>query len=118
MPQSGERVVSPMRRIRVARGLTMQELSVFAGVSYPCIRIIDRLDPKKIGTMKIETVLRVALTLECSPVDLIPFLATRVKGKGKKIIGRRYGKGQFRPGENRSMHPKSGFGISDTADAG
>jgi DNA-binding Xre family transcriptional regulator len=105
--------VSPLKRIRLARGLSMQALSVFAGVSYQTVQKMDRLDPKHIGTLKIENVMRVAIILECSPVDLIPFLGTRVKGKGKIVARKQGNQGKFQIGEERSVDPTGGFGRND-----
>lgn len=104
--------VSPFKRIRMRRGLTMREVSVFAGVSYPWIRIIDRLEPGKIGTIRVETLMRVAMLLECSPADLVPFLTTRVMGKGKRIARTVRNQGHFKIGEERSMNPVAGWGTN------
>jgi transcriptional regulator with XRE-family HTH domain len=79
-------MVSPLKRIRQARGLTMQECAVFAGVNYSVITKIDRLDPERIGTLSVAKLMRVAMLLECSPVDLVPFLRTKVKGS--KMYGK------------------------------
>ena len=87
MPQKYVTGASPFRRIRLARGLTMRECSVYAGVSYQVIIQIDRLQYDKIGRLTVSKLLRVAMMLECSPLDLVPFLGTRVKGKG--IRGKR-----------------------------
>jgi hypothetical protein len=95
----------------------MRQVSVFSGVSYKCVQYIDRLDPKNIGRMRIDTVMRVAMLLECSPADLIPFLQTRVKGKGKRIARTVRNQGQFNIGEERSMNPLGGFGTRE-ADGG
>jgi transcriptional regulator with XRE-family HTH domain len=76
---------SPLKRIRLARGLTMMEVSVLAGVSMNTIKKIDRLDPTgdfAVGSVSLRKVMRVAMCLEVAPVDLIPFLATACKAKG------------------------------------
>ena len=39
---------SPLKRIRLARGLTMAEIAHYAHVTYPTVQIIDRLEPKKV----------------------------------------------------------------------
>jgi hypothetical protein len=93
----------------------MQEVSVYSGVAYGVVQKLDRLEPGKIGSVTLSKLMKVAITLECSPVDLVPFLATRVKGKGKEIV-RKTASGKdtrFRIGEGRSMNPAGGWGRSE-----
>jgi transcriptional regulator with XRE-family HTH domain len=104
---------SPLKRIRLARGLSMAQLAVYSDTSQKTIQKIDRLDPKNIGTLKLDMLMRVAITLECSPVDLIPFLGTRVKGQGKTVAKRTGNQGKFQIGEERSVNPTGGFGKRD-----
>jgi transcriptional regulator with XRE-family HTH domain len=68
----------------MARGLTMNEVAVYAGVNYPIVKLIDRLEPGKIGRLSVEKLMRVSMVLECSPAELVPFLTTRVKGHGRR----------------------------------
>ena len=89
MPIRGQRVQSPLKRMRLARNLSMREVSVYSGVSYPMVQTIDRLEPGKIEGVRLRTVMKVAMLLECSPADLIPFLSTRVKGKGLRMPKKR-----------------------------
>jgi transcriptional regulator with XRE-family HTH domain len=93
MAYKGQSTVSPLKRIRLARGLTMQECATFAGVNYSVITKIDRLDPERIGTLSVAKLMRVALLLECTPAELVPFLRTRVKGS------KLYGKYKMRHGK-------------------
>lgn len=70
---------SPLRRIMLARGLTMDQLAVYSGCSVPTIRKIDRMDKKNIGGVNLRSVLKLAVYLEVSPTDLIPFLGVTPK---------------------------------------
>ena len=106
--------VSPLKRIRVARGVSVEELAYRAGVAQVTLRKIDKLDPETIGGLKIENLMRVALVLECSPMDLVPFLGTRVKGKGKIIARKNLSPARFKIGDERSVEPTRGFGSRDT----
>jgi hypothetical protein len=74
--------VSPLKRIRRARGLSLVEISVLSGVSYGCVKKIDRLQATgefAVGGIGVGKVMRVAMLLECAPSDLLPFLAVRCK---------------------------------------
>jgi DNA-binding Xre family transcriptional regulator len=104
--------VSPLRRIRVARGISIAELCYRACITDKTLSKIDKMDADTIGGLKIESLMRVAMVLECSPVDLVPFLGTRIKGKGKLLPRKPVKRGQFRVGEDRSMKPGS-FGTRD-----
>jgi hypothetical protein len=80
--------VSPLKKIRQARGFTLMEVSVLSGVAYNTIKKIDRLEATgewAIGGIGLGKVMRVAMLLECSPVDLIPFLAVKCKRK-KRLV--------------------------------
>lgn len=73
--------VSPLKKLRKARGLNMNEVSVLSGVAYNTVRKIDRLKADEIGSITLGKIMRVAMLLECSPVDLVPFLEVRCKSK-------------------------------------
>jgi transcriptional regulator with XRE-family HTH domain len=100
MPYKQQSTASPLKRIRTARGLTMQELSVYAGVSYRIIQVIDRLEPKDISRLTLGKLMRVAMLLECAPVELVPFLKSTVKGEFRKA-----GK-EKRDRKNKSLKPR------------
>ncbi len=79
MSYKHQSTVSPFKKIRRARGLTMQAVSVLSGVSYPILVRIDRLEPGKIDNVRVINLMRVAMMLECAPTDLVPFLKTVCK---------------------------------------
>jgi len=85
MAWRGATTVSPFKRIRRARGLTMDQVKVYAGVGIEILRKIDRLEADKLGTIKLRSIMRVAMVLECSPADLVPILNVRYK-KTKKSV--------------------------------
>jgi hypothetical protein len=80
----------------------MREVSFYAGVGYPIVVAIDRLEPEKIGSLTLGKLMRVAMLLECAPTDLIPFLNTTVQRRGKyKNVG-----ADKRDRKNKSMKRK------------
>lgn len=87
---------SPLRRIMLARGYNMLELSVLSGCSPPTLRKLDRLDRETIGGITLRSILKVSLFLECSPSDLVPFLATTAR-KSKANVKRHSLGGAGRP---------------------
>lgn len=81
----GQPSASPLRRIMTARGLNMMETAVHSNVSLPTIRKLVRMDPKVIGGIKVESLLRIAQWLEVAPTDLMPFLAATGKRPGGSV---------------------------------
>jgi hypothetical protein len=83
--------VSPLKRIRLARGLNLMEVSVLSDVAYNTLRKIDRLEsgPGGVSGIGVGKVMRVAMLLECAPSDLLPFLNVRCKSDKsvQKIAG-------------------------------
>jgi DNA-binding Xre family transcriptional regulator len=83
---------SPLRRIMTARGLNFLKVAVHAEVALRTIQKVDRMDPKEIGNVKIKSLMKLGRCLGCSPLDLVPFLATRIKQTNEpKVIGSRRG---------------------------
>ena len=85
MAWAGGTTVSPLKRIRRARGFTMNQIVVFAGVSMESLRRVDRLESGDIHMIRIGTLMRIAMLLECAPADLIPILSHRYKKRKKSV---------------------------------
>lgn len=98
MPYKHQSTASPLKRIRLARGFNVMQLSVYSGVAMATLRKIDQIDPKIIGDVKIKSLMRIAACLQCAPTDLVPFLAATVKKKidfssnGRKPMKRQPGR--------------------------
>jgi DNA-binding Xre family transcriptional regulator len=54
------------------------QLAVYSGCAVSTLGKLDKIDPVEIGNVKIKSVMKIAATLECSPVDLLPFLGATV----------------------------------------
>lgn len=92
MAYKHQSTASPLKRIRTARGLTMMEVAVLSDVGYNTIRRIDRMRPDQCISIRLEALMRVALTLECSVVDLMPILG--VTAKHRKPLKQKIGRAQ------------------------
>jgi len=81
----------------------MVELSVLSGVSQPTLRKLDRMNTETLGGVQLRPLLKLAMFLECSAVDLVPFLATRLK-LSHPTVGRHITGGQGRPKRSGKSH--------------
>jgi len=65
--------VAPLRRLRLARGLSQLQVAAGAGISLKTLQKIERGD---IARVRLRTFLALAGVLDCRAVDLVPaFLA-------------------------------------------
>ena len=101
--------VSRLAKLRLARGYTVTELSVRAGVNTVTLGKLERGDVQR---MKLETIIRVAIALDVAPVDLIPALAYRPRLKAA-AKSQRIAKGE-RIAETKRPSEDSGPGAVAT----
>lgn len=88
MPFKHQSNVSPLKKIRQARGFTLMEVAILSGVSYNTVKKIDRMDATgqfAIKGLAVGKLMRVAMLLECAPADLVPFLAVKCKRKKRSV---------------------------------
>lgn len=80
--------VSPARRIRNAKGWSMNRLAGISGVDLDRIRSLELGRPDGYLPMTIRTLMKLAIALNVAPSELMPFLAVRPKeGKFQMVVG-------------------------------
>ena len=69
---------APYLAIRAARGLRRVDVASASGVSLETLRKLER---GEYGTLRLSTLVKVAVALGVAPAELVPGLAVRPQGK-------------------------------------
>lgn len=97
---------SPMREVRVALGLRQYEVAALSGVPLGVVRRVEQM--RRLATIRLGDVLRIAWALGVAPTDLVPGLAMRpeaprIAGAAVRVARRlaREARGPLSPDDGR-----------------
>jgi transcriptional regulator with XRE-family HTH domain len=69
----------PIKRLRLAKGWSQARLAGISGVSVVRVAALEANKQSVYLAMKIRTLCKLAMALDCAPSDILPFLEARPK---------------------------------------